>query len=230
MAVSLNRRQVVAGGPPRAPQCSPGAARLPRRGCRFQGSRSARAGLSFDRSRPRRGRSRCSRGVPQAVAPDLLDRIDYDAYQKIRYRKARSLQLDRNGRTPVQLFHLGRYFKEPIRIGVVDAGEAREVLYRPELFEIPVGHVARELPEGAGFAGFRVMTPDLETDWLAFLGASYFRSSGPYNQYGLSARGLAIDTGLPTPEEFPRFTEFWLEGPRRATPRSRSTRCSTAPA
>src|SRR5690606_36360978 len=28
----------------------------------------------------------------------------------------------------------------------------------------------------------------------------------------LSARGLAIDTGLSTPEEFPRFTEFWLQG------------------
>ena len=167
----------------------------------------------------------------QAVAPDLLERIDYDAYQKIRHRKARSLQLDRNGRTPVQLFHLGRYFKEPVRIGVVDAGEAREVLYRPELFEIPVGHVrarasrgrrVRRLPRhdagpGDGLAGVprRLLFPLV----------------GPYNQYGLSARGLAIDTGLPTPEEFPRFTGVLApEVPRRTAPRSRSTRCSTAPA
>jgi glucans biosynthesis protein len=55
------------------------------------------------------------------------------------------------------------------------------------------------------------MAPDRKTDWMAFLGASYFRTSGPYNQYGLSARGLAVATGLPTPEEFPRFTEFWIE-------------------
>jgi glucans biosynthesis protein len=55
------------------------------------------------------------------------------------------------------------------------------------------------------------MAPDLKTDWLSFLGASYFRTSGPFDQYGLSARGLAIDTGLPTPEEFPRFSSIWLE-------------------
>ena len=50
-----------------------------------------------------------------------------------------------------------------------------------------------------------------KTDWLAFLGAAYFRSSGQLDQYGLSTRGIAIDTGLPTPEEFPRFTGFWFE-------------------
>jgi glucans biosynthesis protein len=43
------------------------------------------------------------------------------------------------------------------------------------------------------------------------LGASYFRASGPYNQYGLSARALAIDTAMQHAEEFPRFTAFYLE-------------------
>lgn len=32
--------------------------------------------------------------------------------------------------------------------------------------------------------------------------------------YGLSARGLAIDTALPSGEEFPRFKEFWIERPK----------------
>ena len=32
-------------------------------------------------------------------------------------------------------------------------------------------------------------------------------------QFGLSARGLAIDTGMPRPEEFPLFTAFWFERP-----------------
>ncbi|MGD9784159.1 MAG: glucan biosynthesis protein [Hyphomicrobiaceae bacterium] len=139
----------------------------------------------------------------------ILDRIDYDAYQQIRFRRAASLPI---GETPVQLFHLGRFFQEPVRCHVVDDGKSREVIYDASLFEMPDDHVARGLKGNIGFAGFRVMAPDLETDWLAFLGASYFRTSGPYNQYGLSARGLAIDTGLPTPEEFPRFSEFYLEG------------------
>ena len=143
---------------------------------------------------------------------DTLQKIDYDAYQEIRYRADRSLRLTPEAGAPVQLFHLGRYFMEPVRMHVVADGAARLVAYNPDLFDMPKGHVARSLPGGVGFAGFRVMAPDLKTDWFAALGASYFRTSGPYNQYGLSARGLAIDTAMPTPEEFPRFSEYWLEG------------------
>ena len=76
---------------------------------------------------------------------------------------------------------------------------------------MPEKHVAHLLPDGIGFAGFRVMAEDQTWDWLAFLGASYFRSPGASKQYGMSCRGLAIDTGLPSGEEFPRFSTFWLE-------------------
>ena len=145
-------------------------------------------------------------------SPETLDEIDYDQYQKIRYRPDKALRLDRDGRVPVQLFHLGRYAPEPVKMHVVEDGKAREVIYSSSLFEIPDPHPARRLAAGAGFAGFRVMAPDLKTDWFAAMGASYFRSSGPYNQYGLSARGIAIDTALPTPEEFPRFSQYWLQG------------------
>lgn len=138
----------------------------------------------------------------------ILDKIDYDAYQQIRYRRGATLGL---GGTPIQLFHMGRYFQEPVRMHVVAGGEAREVLYDTSLFEMPVDHPARAISGNAGFAGFRIMSPGLQNDWYAALGASYFRTSGPYNQYGLSARGLAIDTGLPTPEEFPRFASYYLE-------------------
>ena len=118
------------------------------------------------------------------IAGNVLEKIDYDAYQHIRYRQNMSLQLARDGRLPVQLFSLGTMFREPVKVHLVEDGAAREVLYRESLFSIPPDHPARELPDDIGFAGFRVMSPDLETDWLAFLGASYFRTSGPYNQYG----------------------------------------------
>lgn len=146
------------------------------------------------------------------ASAEILQRIDYDAYQQIRFKRDASLKLDAAGRTPVQLFHLGQLFMEPVRIHHVEGGAAREVLYRPAMFDTPPDHPARLLPDSTGFAGFRLMAETQETDWLAFLGASYFRSSGPYNQYGLSARALAIDTGLPRAEEFPRFSEFWLAG------------------
>jgi periplasmic glucans biosynthesis protein len=149
---------------------------------------------------------------PAIPSPDTLDEIDYDQYQKIRYRPDKSLKLDSDGRMPVQLFHLGKYATEPVGMSIVEDGKAREVIYRPALFDIPDGHAAKKLEPGAGFAGFRIMAADQKTDWFAAMGASYFRSSGPYNQYGLSARGVAIDTAMPTAEEFPRFSHYWLEG------------------
>ncbi|MGB4864374.1 MAG: glucan biosynthesis protein, partial [Hyphomicrobium sp.] len=145
-------------------------------------------------------------------SPDTLNAIDYDEYQKIRFKPDKSVKLDTDGRMPVQFFHLGKYATEPVRMHVVEDGQSREIIYSPSLFDIPDGHPAKALEAGAGFAGFRIMAPDLKTDWFAAMGASYFRTSGPYNQYGLSARGVAIDTAMPTPEEFPRFSEYWLEG------------------
>lgn len=149
---------------------------------------------------------------PVVPSPETLDAIDYDQYQQIRFRADKSLKLDADGRMPVQLFHLGKYAHDPVRMHVVQDGKAREVIYTPGLFDIPDGHPAKRLEPGAGFAGFRVMAQDQKTDWFAAMGASYFRTSGPYNQYGLSARGVAIDTAMPNPEEFPRFSEYWLEG------------------
>src|SRR5690606_3042367 len=55
---------------------------------------------------------------------------------------------------------------------------------------------------------------DKQDELITLLGASYFRVVGKDQVYGLSARGLAIDTALPSGEEFPRFTEFWVERPQ----------------
>lgn len=156
--------------------------------------------------------------APVVPSPEALEAIDYDQYQKIRYKPAKSVRLEPDGRIPAQFFHLGRYAKEPVHMHIVEGGSAREVLYSNALFDIPEVHPAHKLQAGAGFAGFRIMAQDLKTDWFAAMGASYFRTSGPYNQYGLSARGIAIDTAMPRPEEFPRFSNYWLEGGDRGQP------------
>ena len=146
----------------------------------------------------------------QSREADILQAIDYDAYGQIAYRREKSLWANTPGAQMVRLFPLGRYFKEPVGIHLLEKGISREVLYRPDLFNIPQGNPARRLKTG-GFAGFRLMNGALDSDWLAFLGASYFRASGPFDQYGASARGLAINSGDSAPEEFPSFTAFWLE-------------------
>lgn len=146
---------------------------------------------------------------PAPRAADVLDRLDYDDHNTIRFNPARALWAEGGGPFPVQFFHLGKWFKQPVSIYAVEGGEAREILYSPDFFSFTRERWDEKLPRDLGFAGFRIMAPP-KTDWLAFLGAAYFRSSGALDQYGLSARGIAIDTAMPKPEEFPRFTKFWL--------------------
>ncbi len=146
------------------------------------------------------------------IRSTLLNSIDYDIHQKIRFRPDRNLWADGTSPYPIQLFHLGRYVQRPVKIYLVKDGTAREVLYSPAYFDYGGTGFDKKLPPGLGFAGFRLMGPrEGDNDWLVFLGASYFRSAGELNQYGLSARGIAVDTAVPGPEEFPRFTRFWLE-------------------
>ncbi len=143
-------------------------------------------------------------------ARQLVNAIDYDAFGQILYRPQATLWGEDPG-IGVRFFPMGRAAPAPVAMYVVSGGLARAVVYSPSLFDMPPDSPLRQLGPQAGFGGFRVMNADRRTDWLAFLGASYFRSADPFNQYGLSARGLAIDTAAPTPEEFPSFTAFWLE-------------------
>ena len=97
----------------------------------------------------------------------------------------------------------------------LERGFSREIAYDPAYFGMPEGSVARALPRDSGFAGFRLQEArsrrDWPTqDWIAFLGASYFRAIGELGQYGLSARGIAVDVAAQQPEEFPNFTEFHI--------------------
>ncbi|WP_248306751.1 glucan biosynthesis protein D [Bosea sp. AAP35] len=165
--------------------------------------------------------------APPSPRPDVLERIDYDGHGKIRFKPEMALWADGPSPWPVTFFHLGRYFQKPVRMHVLDGGQAREIVYDESYFEMPADSPARELPAGAGFSGFRFQESRTghpgrkgekldwqKNDWVAFLGASYFRAIGELYQYGLSARGLAIDPAVGgKAEEFPDFTHIWLETP-----------------
>lgn len=122
---------------------------------------------------------------------------DYDAAVKLTYGQAEAIAGN------VRLLPASKVnASSPVRIALVERGQAREITDMAGLFS------------GGGTAdasGFRVMDATGKSDWLAYQGASYFRACGSKDQYGLSARAIAIDTGLPTPEEFPNFTHFWFE-------------------
>ena len=96
-------------------------------------------------------------------------------------------------------------------------GRVREIIFSTDDFEY-LGELADRVGDTSdlpGVAGFRlnhpINRPDRFDEVVAFLGASYFRALGRDSAYGISARGLAINTGRGVPEEFPRFTMFWIE-------------------
>jgi glucans biosynthesis protein len=154
--------------------------------------------------------------APRHLAPQALIDLDYDQYQSIRYRSERALWGDADRGFRIQFYHLGRGFKEPVRMYEVVDGRARAIHYRPEDFDYARSGIdPQALPEDLGFAGFAIQAQtNWKSDIASFLGASYFRAiSSDTRQYGLSARGLAIDTAINGPEEFPRFTAFWFERP-----------------
>ncbi|MDB6002008.1 MAG: periplasmic glucan biosynthesis protein [Rhizobacter sp.] len=152
---------------------------------------------------------------PTNALPKELAALDWDQYQSIRFRRDHALWGDDKLRFQAQFFHLGLFFKTPVRLHEVVDGMARELAYEPQMFDHGKSGLQKvPLPKDLGFAGFRLnFHTDLERDISAFLGASYFRAVGGEWQYGLSSRGLAVDTGLNRPEEFPIFMSYWLEKP-----------------
>lgn len=155
--------------------------------------------------------------VPDDPLPEAVGSVGYDGYRDIRYRAERATWAGEGLPFRVQFFHRGWLMKNRVRISVVTPEGAQEVGYDPASFDFG-GQAAVAASSGdLGFAGFRLMHPlnrdDVFDELLVFLGASYFRAVAKGLHYGLSARGLAIDTAVNGPEEFPIFRQFWLEQP-----------------
>jgi len=155
-----------------------------------------------------------------AKLPPALAALDYDALRDIRFRPDRATW--RADKLPFELmyFHPGKNFPDPVRINLADARGVKRVDFDTELFDYGRNKLDPNKLRGVGLAGFRVHYPvnrsNYKDEVLVFLGASYFRAIGKGQTYGLSARGLAIDTAVPSGEDFARFTEFWIDRPGRA--------------
>ncbi len=155
--------------------------------------------------------------APPAELPPAIAKLSWDQWQSIRFRDDHSLWFGEGLRFRAQLFHLGFTIKKPVKIYTIENGQAQEVSYDPALFDYSRSGVdGHKLAPNLGFAGFRLLFHgDWKRDFAAFQGASYFRAVDGELQYGMSQRGLAIDCGLPRPEEFPDFVAYYLERPAK---------------
>lgn len=154
--------------------------------------------------------------APDSKLPDNLKDLDYDRYRAIRFLPDRALWRDEKLPFQVQFFHRGFFYANRVDIYEVANGLATKVVYQPEQFSF--GDTPPPKPGvDLGFGGFRLHAPINKPDYYdevcVFLGASYFRAVAKGEQYGLSARGLSINTGQTKGEEFPQFKAFWIEKP-----------------
>ncbi len=157
---------------------------------------------------------------PSQDIPPFLRNLNYDQNRDIRWKD--DFTLWRRESLPFQIKFFHRTGRQPEKIDVytIDGTKVQRVIYSPQQFDYGKNQFTDPIPANLGFSGFRVHYPLNKKEYLdeliVFLGGCYFRALGKDQQYGLSARALALNSGMPNiKEEFPRFTRFWLRKPKQ---------------
>ena len=159
-----------------------------------------------------------------AQRSDLADQfaeMDYDDYRRIAFRSEHAIALDDDAFRLLP-YHVGGLYRQAVAIfHVDDNGDVTPIKFNSADFDYQAPLNSDELRglEFPGVAGLRlnfpINSPGKYDEVVSFLGHSYFRALGKNSVYGLSARGLAINTASPQGEEFPEFTEFYIEAPNK---------------
>jgi glucans biosynthesis protein len=151
--------------------------------------------------------------------PAWLRKLTYDQYRDIRFNPNQALWATENLPFRAMFFHPGYLFREPVALNEFTSSHQQQIRLAEAYFNYgPLVQKHGDLPPNGGFAGFRLHSPlnkpDFFDELCAFQGASYWRALGKNQHYGLSSRGIAVDTGIDgVAEEFPGFREFWLRKP-----------------
>lgn len=154
---------------------------------------------------------------PENKLPRELAELTYDQYRDIRFKPDHAWWHGAKLPFELQFFHPGIYFDQSVRIYEISSTGVHEIHFDADDFDYGKNKIDTSKLKDLGFSGFRVHyplnSPNYKDEVLVFQGASYFRALGKKQRYGLSARGLAVDTGLISGEEFPRFVDFWVARP-----------------
>jgi glucans biosynthesis protein len=179
---------------------------------------SASAFAFFDVMKEARSLAQDNYQAPTPNLPDALKDLKFAGYQQVKFRDDHFYWRQAGLKFRLGFYHEGMHFDTPVKINEVDAQGVHQIPFDPADFDYGSLKLDPNELKKLGFAGFRLLYPissdSKPNDEVAtFLGASYFRVIGKGQVYGLSSRGLAIDTGQPSGEEFPRFREYWIQRP-----------------
>ncbi len=154
---------------------------------------------------------------PHIEVPEPFNALTPEQYHDIRFRPEATIWRGDNLGYEVKLLPLGWLYDTPVDLWIVDGDKARKLKADGTVFSL--GASLEKGPQEApyGLSGFAIQGPinraEVNDEYVIFQGASYFRSLGRGEQFGLSARGLAINTARAGGEEFPIFRAFWIERP-----------------
>jgi glucans biosynthesis protein len=154
--------------------------------------------------------------------PAGLDKLSPEQYRSIRFNPDADIWRAENLPFRLELLRAGYNLQTSVAISTVEGGMAQDVVATPAMFQMESAIPAQLSKLSLPLSGFRlrarINSSKVWDEFLVFQGASYFRAVAKNLLYGLSARGLAINTAEPSGEEFPVFTHFWIERPApRAT-------------
>ncbi|MCB1177772.1 MAG: glucan biosynthesis protein, partial [Leptospiraceae bacterium] len=156
---------------------------------------------------------------PKKITPKGLSELNYDKYKNIRFLPEQSLWRKEGSPFQLQFLHPGYIYNHDIIIYELIDNKYKIIPYNKSMFDFTALDFKEKLPDSFGYSGFKVHYPintEEHTDeFLVFQGATYFRAVSANQQYGLSARGLATNTGMNYAEDFPVFKEFWVDKPSK---------------
>ncbi|EMJ99165.1 periplasmic glucan biosynthesis protein, MdoG [Leptospira sp. B5-022] len=154
---------------------------------------------------------------PRRSTTDFLKGLPWDQYKNIYFRPERSVWKKEGNPFQLQFLHPGHLYNTNVRVFEVRGDFAREIPYDPSAFDLSKLKGVGELPPNLGYSGFKIHFPintqEHTDEFAVFQGASYYRIISKKQWYGLSARGIAVNTGMPYPEDFPSFREFYVVKP-----------------
>lgn len=152
---------------------------------------------------------------PTGRVPARFADLSFEQYREIRWKRDLYLWRGENRGFALEPLPAGSVYKLAVDVYLVDNGLALPISFDRDRFDW--GDTTP--PDAAGvlpFSGVKLHRPAEGERWpefAVFQGASYFKATTRDLRYGLTARGLAVDTASPDGEEFPAFTRFYVEKP-----------------
>lgn len=153
--------------------------------------------------------------------PSFWKDLRFTDYQKIHNVADQAFWKAENVGYSLAFIHPGATYEKAIHLSEVKEGRSNEIEWLSKHFDYSGLTIPEGTPPPSGYAGFKIQfplnAPDSSDELAMFDGASMFRCTAPGLNFGVTARGVVLNTAQTEGEEFPSFERFWMERPSTST-------------